>query len=133
MIVKLKATAVASEGIAHCAAITNVRSALAMRARPPYGPTGVRHAAWEDGEELRGRRDPPDLARVQLGEPERAVRAGSDVEELNSVIAPVPVITRPILLVALSVNDMLPSGPAVIAKEPACDVGTVNSVKTPPA
>src|SRR5580765_2213507 len=43
-----------------------------------------------------------------------------------------PVVIRPILLPALSVNHRLPSGPDVMSKGADAAVGTRNSVMTPP-
>ena len=64
--------------------------------------------------------DPADLVATLFGEPEVAVRAGRDPDGMlpavgmaNSVTMPAVVI-RPILLHRFSVNQRLPSGPAVI-------------------
>ena len=61
------------------------------------------------------------LARIGLGEPEVAVRAGRDARGTlpdvgigNSVMPPAGVI-RPIWLAPFSVNQRFPSGPAVIS------------------
>ena len=48
----------------------------------------------------------------------------------NSVNAP-SVVTRPILLLASSVNHRFPSGPVVMPQGPLYGVGTENSVNTP--
>ena len=48
----------------------------------------------------------------------------------NSVMTPAVVI-RPILLPLLSVNQRLPSGPAVMPRGTASGVGIGNSVTTP--
>ena len=50
---------------------------------------------------------------------------------LNEVIAPSGVM-RPIWLTSVCENQMLPSGPAIIASGPAFGVGRGNSVIVPP-
>src|SRR6266699_4784886 len=47
--VKLYATALAVAGIPHWPAMVNERSALALSAGPPYGPTGLRVSATRHG------------------------------------------------------------------------------------
>ena len=78
----------------------------------------------------------PILLRDALGEPEVAVGARRDPAGLgaggrdvaNSVMAWVVGLIIPILLAAYSVNQRLPSGPAVIPSGPELAVGMANSV-----
>ena len=101
----------------------------------PYG-SAARRGDGELGDDVGRRVDRPDLVAVGLGEPEVAVGPRRDrrrvrcsaVGMVNSVMAWVVGLIVPILLPPYSVNQRLPSGPAVIPSGSAAAVGSGNSV-----
>ena len=101
-------------------------------------PVGVAAGCWdwELGDPAIGA-DTPNLVAIVLSKPEIAVRSGCDpcwplpaVGTGNSVIVPLGLI-RPILSPLHSINQRLPSGPAVIKLGLLPAVGTGNSVILP--